>query len=63
MNNCSYDKIKILHKLSKIVFFIDQFALKDSKDLSECNKIYLEIKQNLEKDMEKLKKVIDTHKF
>lgn len=61
MENCTYDKIKILHKLSKIIYFIDQYALKDSK--GECNKVYMEIKQNLEKDMEKLKKVIDTHKF
>jgi|GEM_PF-1620122 len=59
MENCEYNCIKLLHKLSCISWFIKKHALEDAKK-SENTKLY-ELLQYIEKDMEKhiaeLKKV------
>ena len=49
LNNCTYDKIKILHELCCVLWFIKKHALRDAENDQAC-KSFL---QNLEKDLEK----------
>ena len=58
LDNCKYDKIKILHELSSLCWFIEKHCSKDANDCndSECKKIYQEIKDHLEKCIEKVDK-------
>lgn len=48
MDNCTYDKIRILHDLSRTVWFINQHAHKDIPSTDPCH----EIIHNLKKDLE-----------
>ena len=56
MSNCDYDKIKILYKISKLIGFIENHAGEDAEDQGhgECKEAYSELKQNLEKSLDKL---------
>ena len=59
--NCNYDKTKLLYKLSKIVAFLDKHAIKDAGNDNHplCAAEYSELKQDLEKHMEKLRVAIE----
>lgn len=61
MDNCTYDKAKLLHELGKLSNFIEQYAKKDSQNYKKCNIVINEVKENLETQMEKLKKALTTH--
>ena len=57
LDNCNYDKIKLLHHLSKIVWYIDKHAKSNSKESGHelCYHMYDDLKKDLEKHIEKLK--------
>lgn len=59
--NCNYDKAKLLYKLSKIAGFVDKHAIKDAEHDSHplCAEEYKELKQDLERHMEKLRIAIE----
>ena len=48
MDNCTYDKIKILHDLSRLLWFIKNHAHKEVPESDPCH----EIINNLKKDLE-----------
>lgn len=59
-DNCSYNKIKLLHELSCLVWFMEKHALKDAQVAgdSECQEIFQTIKHDLDKHLERLHKQI-----
>ena len=61
LSNCNYDKTKLLYKLSKISGFIEKHAIKDAEhdDHPLCADEYRELKQDLEKHMEKLRMAVE----
>lgn len=58
LNNCEYDKIKILHELSTILWFVKKHALSDAKDDQECLAFLKQLEQHLEATITQLKKLI-----
>lgn len=62
MNNCDYNKIKVLHEISKISGFIEKFCADDAQKAGhECHKVLNELHQSLEEHAQKLKKEIAKH--
>ena len=61
LNNASYTYIRILHDLSKIVWFLEKHAKEDCKkaghELSEP--MLDEMREDLEKHMEKVRQAIE----
>lgn len=35
LNNCQYNIVKLVHELSRIVWFIEKHALKDAREASD----------------------------
>lgn len=60
LNNNEYDKIKILHKLSCLTWFIKQHAEEDAKKANnpECSAFYKELTSDLEKHIDTLHKML-----
>tara|TARA_Y100000310_G_C20530626_1_gene738247 strand:+ start:122 stop:334 length:213 start_codon:yes stop_codon:yes gene_type:complete len=57
LNNCNYNKVRILHDLSRISNFVKKHAKKDAKGVHKgCQKVY----SNLHKDLEKHLEVLTT---
>lgn len=58
LNNCYYNKIKLLHELSSIVWFVEKHALKDAQEASdqECVKTLQDLSKNLDQHIDNLKK-------
>ena len=61
LNNCNYDKTKLLYKILRIAEFIDKHAIKDAERESHplCAEEYKELKQDLEKHIEKLRLAVE----
>lgn len=59
--NCNYDKTKLLAKVSKLAGFIEKHAIQDAENDNHplCAEEYRELKQDLEKHMEKLRMAIE----
>ncbi len=57
INNCLYNKIKLLHDLCSTHWFIHQHAKCDAQDMkdTECIAYLEELEQDLKKHIEKLK--------
>ena len=49
LDNCTYDKIKILHELSCLLWFIQKHAHKEISEGDACHPLL----KDLEKDLEK----------
>lgn len=62
LNNCNYDKIKLLYKVSKLASFIERHAIKDAKanGHQNCVDIYNELKDDLERHLESLRRATET---
>lgn len=60
LDNCLYDKIKLLHKLSCTVWFIEQHAKADAQKQgdTECQKIFEEMSETLNKYVTTLKEMV-----
>jgi hypothetical protein len=53
LNNCSYNKIKLIHDLSKVTWFMKHFCERDAKGCSkECTLLLSKIQKDLEKSIE-----------
>lgn len=58
LDNCTYDKIKILHELSCILWFIKKHALEDARQESECTDLLQRLHADLEKYTAELEKIV-----
>ena len=58
LNNCDYDKIKILHELSSILWFIKKHALVDAQQDDECSPFLNRLESDLEKHVTELKEMV-----
>ena len=58
LDNATYNKIKMLHHLSELCWFIEKHALEDAKKAgdTECTQAMLALQRDLEKHIEKLQK-------
>lgn len=56
LNNCCYDKAKLLHQLSCVSWFIEKHALADAKNDAE----FLELLRKLQKDVDPYIKELHT---
>ena len=59
--NCNYDKAKLLYKIAKLASFVEKHAIKDAEKDNHplCAEEYRELKQDLERHMEKLRLAIE----
>ena len=55
-SDCTYDKIKLLHEMSSLVWFIEKHALPDAQKASdeECITILTSLHGDLKKHLEEL---------
>lgn len=60
VNDCKYDKIKLLYELCKITHFIEKHAENDAKKVNdeEFHKLLGEMESQLEKYIERLNSMI-----
>lgn len=65
MDNCTYNKVKLLHELSKLAGFIQKFGRKDAKSArhGECHKLLNHLHKDLHTHMEQLRKQIGKRKL
>ena len=61
LSNCNYDKTKLLCKLMKMASFVEKHAIRDAEKDGHplCAEEYKELKQDLEKHVEKLRMAIE----
>lgn len=61
LNNCNYDKTKLLYKILKVQEFIEKHAIRDAERDGHplCAEEYKELKQDLERHIEKLRMAIE----
>ena len=59
--NCNYDKTKLLYKLSALASFLEKHAIRDAEHDGHplCAEEYKELKQDLERHMEKLRAAVE----
>lgn len=50
LKNCTYDKVKLLHKLSSLLWFIENHAKVDAINADDVN--FNELLKNLSEDLE-----------
>jgi hypothetical protein len=60
IDNCTYNKAKVLHHLAKINWFIEQHCKKDAKAAkhSGCDKLFKSIQKDLEKNVRLLQEAL-----
>ena len=60
LDNSTYDKVKLIYKLSRMIWFIDKHALVDSTNAGdkECMSNLVNLKKDLEKHLEKLQQSV-----
>lgn len=51
LENCNYNKVRLLHDLSRIIWYLKKHAKADAKKAGheECHKICIELEKDLEK--------------
>jgi mevalonate pyrophosphate decarboxylase len=61
LDNCNYNKIRLLHDLSKIVWYLEKHAKQDAEESGHklCSAVYDELQKDLEKHAEKLRQAIE----
>lgn len=61
LHDCNYNKIRLLHDLSRIAHFVKNHAKGDSKKGAQhtsCHQVYVELEKDLEKHIKKLGGVV-----
>ena len=60
LKDCNYNKVRLLHDLSRIVWYLKKHAKEDAKTEGHelCYAMYEELEKDLEKHMDKLKQAI-----
>ena len=61
LNYYCYDKVKLLHEMSRMLNFVKKHALPEAKKkrLAETVHLYTELERDLEKNVEHLRKAIE----
>jgi len=55
LNNCDYNKVRLLHDLSRITWYLKKHVKKDAKGKhAKCAKVYKDLEKDLEKHIKKL---------
>ena len=64
LDNCDYNKVRLLHDLSRIVWHLNKHAKEDAKKAGheECHKICVELEKDLEKHISTLTKAVHSIK-
>ncbi len=57
LDNCTYNKIKLLHEVSSLVWFIERHALNDAKVAGDaaCAEIIQQLGEDLQRHLERLR--------
>lgn len=60
LDHCTYDKIKLLHELSKLTWFVEKHGKRDAQAAgdSACFDMFEELAIDLQKHVEKLEKTL-----
>lgn len=59
MDNCTYNKAKLLHVLSKVAGFVKMYAIQDVKGVhSKCKSYMTKLHKDLTSHIEKLQKAL-----
>lgn len=60
LDNSTYNKVKLIYQLSKMIWFIDKHSLLDANNAGdkECAESLVNLKKDLEKYLEKLQKSV-----
>jgi hypothetical protein len=60
LKNCLYNKIKLLHELSSLLWFIENHAEADAKEANspQCHDFLDRLEKDLEKHVQELKTLI-----
>jgi len=60
LNDCNYDKTKLIHELSKIAHFINKHAIEDAKKAGHplCAEAYKETLEDLKRAINKMKEAV-----
>ena len=58
LDNCTYNKIKMVYKISDLCWFIEKHAIEDAEKAGdmECAEILRGLQKDLEKHLEKVNK-------
>jgi hypothetical protein len=56
LDNCKYNKIKILHELSSIAWFLNKCGIKDAETsgAAKCVKAFTDVRTEIEKHIKAL---------
>ena len=59
LDHCTYDRVKLLHELSSMVWFIEKHGKQDAKTMGELtyHDLLEQLAQDLEKHIQKLKEI------
>ena len=60
LSDCNYTKVRLLHDMSRLAWFIDKHAKKDAKKAGhkECEKLCMDLEKDLHKHIEKFRKAL-----
>lgn len=60
LDNCKYDKVKILHEVSSLAWYLEKYAKENAEkaDDKQCYEIYDTMLQDLEKHIQILKEAL-----
>lgn len=65
MDNCTYNKIKLLHEMSKLVGFIELYGKKDAQSAKhkECHQVLDHLHRDLHEHIKQLHKELSKAKL
>ncbi len=65
MDNCTYNEVKLLHKLSNIAYFLEKYGKKDAKKErhTHCSKIIEHLQWDLKMHMKQLHNALSKKKL
>ena len=57
LDNCTYNKIKLLHEVSSLLWFIERHAINDAKVAGDagCIEMLQQLEQDLQRHLERLR--------
>ncbi len=60
LEDCNYNKVRLLHDLSRIVWYLKKHAKKDAKKAGhrECHNLCVELEKDLERHIKKINETI-----
>ena len=60
LDHCTYDKVKLLHDLSKTVWFIEKHAKQNAKNANDvkCHDLFEKLAQDIEKYIDSIQEML-----